>query len=468
MIKRASITITLVICMLLVVPLSISPRSQQANADVERSTIAPKTADMTLSINYTEHEPIEIDGNDDFITQGWPGNGTEANPFRISGLSIYSNTSSISISNVDAYFAISNSWLYTSSYPHYYGTFGIALNNASNGIIESCRTNNTSYGTHLNNSAGISIDSNLFGNSGRGVFVESSVFITVSNSTFMGSEPQSTGYSTGIVLLNSTQCLVSQNTIYGFEIRYGVRVEHGDSNKITGNRIREVSRGIEVHDETNLTVTYNEIIGAGDVGVFLRGSSSTLYGNLFYNYNGYPAVDWGNDSQWDDGNGIGNCWGLAEEDGPHEIEGGSVDRYPILADSIDIEYPIISSPADVNLTGYETEPEITWIAWSNPGTYEVYIDNVLSESGNWPGPGPFVLELDKSDSVNHTYTLVIYDPDGMNSSDSCDTILVPLPLSFIVQIAVAGTAGIVIIGLVVVDLRRRRIRIPGNSHTDFS
>jgi hypothetical protein len=113
------------------VSLSIMPTSQQNIADVEKSTITPKTAGMTLSINYTEHEPIVIDGNDDFITQGWPGNGTEANPFRISGLSILSEDTSINISNVDVFFAISNSWLYYDSDPYYvYPRFsGIALSN---------------------------------------------------------------------------------------------------------------------------------------------------------------------------------------------------------------------------------------------------------------------------------------------------------------------------------------------------
>jgi hypothetical protein len=315
--------------------------------------------------------------------------------------------------------------------------------------------------------ADIGIDSNLVEGIFGGVSVESSASISVSNNTIMV-PGLTTGRTSGINLDGSTLCLVSQNTIYSFDS--GI-VVHGDSNKITANRIREAYHGIEIGDETNLTVTYNEIIGPGDVGILSRGSLSMLYGNLFYNYNSYPAVDYGNDNQWDDGNGIGNCWGLAEEDGPHEIYGSaeSVDRYPILADSIDIDYPIISSPADVNLTGYETEPEIIWIVWSTPGTYEVYIDQVFDKSGSWPGSGPFVLELDKSDSVNHTYTLVIYDADGMNSSDSCDTILIPLPLSFMVQIAVVCAAGFVIIVLVVVELRkRRRIRILSNSQTDFS
>ncbi|MHA2135868.1 MAG: NosD domain-containing protein [Candidatus Thorarchaeota archaeon] len=481
--KRASITIACVICMLLMVSLSITPISQQAIADVGKSSITPETAGMTLSLNYTDHEPIEIDGNDDFITQGWPGNGTEANPFRISGLSIYSEYASINISNVDASFAISNCWLYYDDRPNDVSPFGVVLYNATNGIIESCRFTNLTYGIFINSSADINIDINLFDLNQRGVYVERSASISVSNNTVLEGFAGNPGL-TGIDLLNSTRCLVSQNTIYAFRrgivllistrclvsqntiyaIDFGISLvdedigRGGDSNKITGNRIREAYLvGIESYYETNLTVTYNEVI-TSTIGIQLGGSLNMVYGNLLYNYYHIAALDSGDDNQWDDGNGIGNCWGLAEEDGPHEINGsaGSIDHYPILVDSIDINYPIISSPADVNLRRLEAEPEITWIVWSTPGTYEVFIDNVPSESGNWPGPGPFVLELDKSDSVNHTYTLVIYDADGMNSSDSCDTLLVPLPLSFMVQIAAAGTASIVIIGLVVVELRKKR------------
>jgi parallel beta-helix repeat protein len=483
---------------------------------------------MTLSINYTDHEPIEINGNDDFFTQGWPGNGTEASPFRISGLSIYSEYTCINISNVDAFFAISNSWLYydRETYPLFNSlSNGIALYNTSNGIIESCRITDKSSGISLNNSANCSINSNIFERSNFGMYVEGSASCSVSNSTFDSTVESiylhnssrlifanshffnisrgidayfsshiliencqirevwrgmrqgislfygedivitnnsivSSGY--GIFLSHLTRCLISQNTIYTAD--FGIEVGRGDSNKITGNRIRECAgNGISIFDETNLTFTYNEIIGTDNAGIELRdGSFNWFYGNLIYNNvrnnpERPPVIDNGNDNQWDDGGGIGNCWGLAEEDGPHEIEGdaGSIDHYPINADSIYIDYPIISSPADVILTGNETEPEILWIAWSTPGTYELYIDNILDETGDWPESGPFFKELVNLGFVSHTYTLQICDADGMNSSDTV-FVTSPITLSFMVQIAAACAGGIIIIGLVVVYWQKKR------------
>ncbi len=39
-------------------------------------------------IKYIPHAPIEINSNADFASQGWPGNGTESNPWTIDGLMI--------------------------------------------------------------------------------------------------------------------------------------------------------------------------------------------------------------------------------------------------------------------------------------------------------------------------------------------------------------------------------------------
>ena len=46
-----------------------------------------------------EHEPIEIVSDADFVDQGWPGNGSESNPFIIEGLEIRGRTFCILIRN---------------------------------------------------------------------------------------------------------------------------------------------------------------------------------------------------------------------------------------------------------------------------------------------------------------------------------------------------------------------------------
>ncbi|MHA2350867.1 MAG: NosD domain-containing protein [Candidatus Thorarchaeota archaeon] len=271
----------------------------------------------------------------------------------------------------------------------------------------------------------------------------------------------------GINMWQSSDCVISQNSIY--PRNQGIDVQNGNRNRYTGNRIiGGSSAGVTLDSEVEAILTYNEIVGAGAAAIYLgTGSFNSIYGNLFYVNAHIYAVDHGSENQWDDGSGIGNCWGLAEVDGPRIIEGdaGSVDHYPIHADSIDVDYPVISSPADIILHGNETEPEIRWIVWSTPGTYEVYIDNVLNEVGNWSESGPFILELVNYGNGNHTYTLLISDANRMNSSDSVivqfPVVQSPIDVTFMIQIAAACAGVLVIIGLVVVDLqKKRRTKIP--------
>jgi hypothetical protein len=70
-----------------------------------------------LSSSYTNHGPIEIKSNDDFFALGLPGSGTKADPFRISDLSISTEYTCINISNVDAFFTISNCSLFFNGVP---------------------------------------------------------------------------------------------------------------------------------------------------------------------------------------------------------------------------------------------------------------------------------------------------------------------------------------------------------------
>ncbi|MCG3217292.1 MAG: hypothetical protein KAS63_11225, partial [Candidatus Heimdallarchaeota archaeon] len=50
-------------------------------------------------LSYIPHDPILIDSDDDFITYGFPGNGTEINPYIIENYNIITTTENgISIS----------------------------------------------------------------------------------------------------------------------------------------------------------------------------------------------------------------------------------------------------------------------------------------------------------------------------------------------------------------------------------
>ena len=63
------------------------------------------------SNSYVVHSPIDIDRNSDFETLGFPGNGSESNPYRIENLNITGTFYSIIITNVSVYYVISNCYL---------------------------------------------------------------------------------------------------------------------------------------------------------------------------------------------------------------------------------------------------------------------------------------------------------------------------------------------------------------------
>ena len=78
--------------------------------------------------SYISHAPIYIDGNGDFNTQGWPGQGTFNNPYNISGYSFYDyngDDNLIDIRNTNVYFEISDN--------HFNGgVYGVHFSNVSN------------------------------------------------------------------------------------------------------------------------------------------------------------------------------------------------------------------------------------------------------------------------------------------------------------------------------------------------
>ncbi|MHA1215532.1 MAG: hypothetical protein ACTSPG_09545, partial [Candidatus Hodarchaeales archaeon] len=83
--------------------------------------------------SYVPHSPIQITSNDDFALLGFPGNGTAADPYQISGLNITSSsTNLIEIQNTNCYFVITNNLLngLASNYN------AISFQSVSNGRIE--------------------------------------------------------------------------------------------------------------------------------------------------------------------------------------------------------------------------------------------------------------------------------------------------------------------------------------------
>jgi parallel beta-helix repeat protein len=108
------------------------------------------TTTPSMTTAYTPHDPIYINGDADFAIQaaseGWPGDGSEGNPYIIEGYEIIVDSrSSIEVKSTTVSFIIRDSHLQIAYY-------GVYLDEVSNSRIYNCTLGQNGYGIYLNSS----------------------------------------------------------------------------------------------------------------------------------------------------------------------------------------------------------------------------------------------------------------------------------------------------------------------------
>ncbi|MFO8110844.1 MAG: NosD domain-containing protein [Thermoplasmata archaeon] len=130
--------------------------------------------------NYTSIDPIRINNDTDFASQGFPGNGSEENPYLIQGYEIDGGGHgySIFIGNVTEHFEVRGCHLYNASGygVKYFRNSGLYMYNATKGnISNNIISNNIGMGIYLDNSIdNIIINNTVFSNGVHGILLESS------------------------------------------------------------------------------------------------------------------------------------------------------------------------------------------------------------------------------------------------------------------------------------------------------
>lgn len=167
---------------------------------------------------YIDHDPISIDGNDDFASLGFPGSGTNDDPYTISGYSITSSTTPlINIQNTDVYFEISNNQLSGISQ----STTGISLQDVNYGTIRNNTVHYCTDGIYLESTGFITIFNNrIDANLGAGIWLYSSSHTNLLSSNVLfnnganGIEFGGSGNNDNTIVNNTVQ----NNTQYGILI----------------------------------------------------------------------------------------------------------------------------------------------------------------------------------------------------------------------------------------------------------
>lgn len=95
-----------------------------------------------------DDSPVIITSNDDFVTQGWPGNGSVTSPYRLSNLEATLDSTFITIRHTDVHFVIENCTI-ESSLGMTVGARGIDFLDVSNGTIADCSISGMTTGVQI-------------------------------------------------------------------------------------------------------------------------------------------------------------------------------------------------------------------------------------------------------------------------------------------------------------------------------
>lgn len=255
---------------------------------------------------YTLHDPISIDGNDDFATQaaieGWPGDGTEGNPYVIEGYEIIpSYEDGISISGTDVHFIIRDVYVY-STYHNYYST-GISLENIFNGSVKNITTSDMYTGIRLFYSNNVTIIGNRFTSNGiviSGYDLHHYNSHCITSDNLVNDKPlyyhkDDSGLNIEdipvgqLILANCTNIRAANLTITNTSV--GIQMAFVDHGNITGNNISfNNNEGMQLVNSTNIQIIDNNFFSNGRSGIDLSLSRDIIILNNDLCSNGFYGI----------------------------------------------------------------------------------------------------------------------------------------------------------------------------------
>lgn len=257
---------------------------------------------------YTPHNPIYIEGNDDFSDGDDDGvinpssAGTEGDPYIIEGWEINASTANgIEIRNTTVYFIIRDCYVHGSESPY----LGIWFFNVTNGKIEDSNVSKNWQGIHLNQSSSSTINNNSVLNNDYGIYISGSRNIIFNNSICFNdytglylsgsnnniSQNNVSNNGDGIHLNLSSYTKIFSNSIYsnngsGVGPGYGIILSSGSSNTIyynnisgNGNHINISGCGMWLISSSNNTINHNKIRSNDIFGIKFSSSSNNIISN---------------------------------------------------------------------------------------------------------------------------------------------------------------------------------------------
>ncbi|MFX0092825.1 MAG: NosD domain-containing protein [Candidatus Hodarchaeota archaeon] len=168
------------------VSLTTQPLPELGTINILKNSIG----DSIDSIMYVKHDPLLIDGNEDFLRQGalegWYGDGTSSDPIIIANYNITNDSGTLlAIKNTDLHFQI-HSNLLTGHFSHGGFSFGkgISLENVTHGRIVNNLISHINFGIYLEASIANIFLNNTFDMTTYGITMNASDFNSVKMNIF--------------------------------------------------------------------------------------------------------------------------------------------------------------------------------------------------------------------------------------------------------------------------------------------
>jgi len=245
--------------------------------------------------------------------------------------------------------------------------------------------------------------------------------------------------------------LITESTIANCEV--GIAPHHCTNTIITNTSF--IGNGIAINDVYNIgTAVYNSVFeGSAQYAIYVSQSENCTFShNAFYNnyygiyINWYSmncyvfknqffsslkmhAYDYGPypSNFWDDGFSQGNIWDDYDGTGWYYIDGHGlgIDHYP--ATTIVQTPPTTSSPDDITIMEGDDSQSFSWfVDDDNRDHYEIWINGELIAYEDWL-VGDIALGNELIDLLPgvYTYTLILFDMDGLNTTDSVIVTVLP-------------------------------------------
>ncbi|MGV9103939.1 MAG: NosD domain-containing protein [Candidatus Thorarchaeota archaeon] len=339
----------------------------------------PRNKSMKVS-----DSPITITSNEDFESLGFPGSGTEGDPYRIEDLSIDGNDDyCIQINDTTAWFRVQDCTFHGAWH-------AIELWNTSNGEVRRNNFTENHVGVVAVDSDNLEIRHNTINNGARGIWYENNEYLRTSHIDYNSITNQSLS---GIAFSQTFFQAARYNNIS--HCSDGILIQWSEYVLILENTITECDTGIWIHS----------------------GESNEIRSNYLGHNSDDNAVDDGTDNDWNHTGLGGNYWDDYVSGGIYSIPGdaNSVDYAP---KPWPLDSPTLDNPDNLTYTRGEDGNSISWSPSDvHPHNYTILRNGTTVLEGGWSG-SDITIDVNGLNPGFYNYTLVVRDLGGNTAQDT--------------------------------------------------